>query len=139
MASDLKKGMLDAIDKWMDDAADEIFAGSQDNLVNDAKIDTGFLLKTGNINRVRLKKTIIYPADYADDVEYGRMAGTMPPVAPIKEWTKRKLGITNPKQLNNTAWAIATSIKSRGIQPAPYLRPSGQDFIIKNGGINEQL
>lgn len=114
---------LKALDKRMDDFANRVFQLSQENLVNDEKIDTGNLLKTGNINREFLKKTIVYPANYADSVEYGRNAGTMPPVAPLQKWARRKLGLAD-KKADQVGWAIAMSIKNRGIMPSPYLQPA---------------
>ena len=116
--------VLQEIDRAMDDYIDRVFELSQQFLVDQNKIDTGTLFKTANIERRFLEKTIVYPAPHADDIEYGRVAGTMPPVDPIIAWVKRKLAITNEKEARQTAWAIAFTIKQRGTQPSPYLTPS---------------
>lgn len=126
---------LEAIDKQMDDFVDKVFAKSQQNLIDDGKIDTGELLKSGNINRKFLEKTIIYTAPYADSIEFGRFPGTMPPVEPLIDWVRRKLGVRNLKEARSTAWAVATAIKQRGLQPSPYLQPAitntNAEFKIK--------
>jgi len=115
--------VLKEIDRVMDDFANRIFQLSQENLVNDGKVDTGTLLKTANINREFLHKTIVFPVNYAENIEYGRLAGTMPPVEPLKKWARRKLGLSE-KEANGVAWAIAKTIQKRGIQPSPFLQPA---------------
>jgi len=116
--------VLKAVDKEMDKIADRVFEISQNNLVRDEKIDTSTLLKTANVNRDFLEKEVVYPASYASDVEFGRSAGTMPPIAPLQKWVRRKLGVSDEKQARSLAFAIALSIKRRGIAASPYLRPA---------------
>lgn len=110
-------------DRFLDKFADRVFFHSQENLVRQNKIDTGTLLKTANIQREFLVKQIIYPANYADSIEYGRAAGSMPPVDPLVRWVRRKFGLKE-KEARQRAWAIAISIKKRGIQSSPFLRPA---------------
>ena len=123
----ITEDLLKIIDQEIDRIADEIFAESQRNLVDDEKIDTGNLLKTANVNREFLHKTIIYPAPYADVVEFGRQPGSMPPVSAIAQWAQRH-GISDPEK---TAWAIANAIKARGIKPTFYLT----DAVITVAGV----
>ena len=120
--ADIVDTIMQEFDKQMDRFVDQVFAESQQNLVDEGKIDTGNLLKTGNINRKFLEKEIVYPAPYAEPVHFGRVAGTMPPVAPLEKWARRKLLIRDPKEARRTAWAIAFAIKERGIQPSPFLQ-----------------
>lgn len=115
---DAEQEIMQEMDAWMDDFADRVFELSQKNLVLEGKIDTGNLLKTGNLNRQFLKKEIVYSAQYAINVHDGRARGTMPPVEPLIKWARRKLGAENPRA---AGWAIAMSIKERGIQPTPFL------------------
>lgn len=119
MTSVTQKDMEQAVDEWLDDLADKIFARSQDNLINDGKVDTGTLLKTANIKRERLRKEIVYPAPHAPTVHFGRLPGTMPPLAPIEDWCRRVLKAENPRA---TAWAVAQAIKERGIEATPFLQ-----------------
>ncbi len=123
MSSQAVNKVLDAIDELMDEMIDSIFADSQRNLINEGKVDTANLLKSGNINRSYLHKQIIYTAPYAEAVEYGRSPGTMPPVDALVKWVERKLGV-NPKEAKSVAFAIAKNIKERGILPCPFIRPA---------------
>lgn len=112
--------ILKAFDEWLNDFVDLVFQYSQENLLIDEKVDTGTLLKTANIEKLPYEKTITYPAPYAESVHFGRAPGTMPPVEALEKWVARKLGV--PKdQVKSTAWAVATAIKQRGIQPTPFL------------------
>jgi hypothetical protein len=119
-----KQEILDAIDKKMDDIADDVFSKSQSNIVDLGIIDEGTLLKTGNINREYLSKTIIYPMPYAESIEYGRTPGTMPPVSAIQGWVKRKLNVKDEAKSKSIAWAIAMDIKENGTLPRPFLSPA---------------
>lgn len=113
--------VLNEIDSLLNDYIDRVFELSQVNLVEDGKSDTGMLLKTANINRGYLQKTIVYPMEYAEYVEYGRHPGSFPPIEPIQKWCMRKLGMEE-KEANKTAWAIAKAIEQRGIAPSQFLQ-----------------
>lgn len=110
------------LDKVLDDYIDRIFELSQDNLVQDGKIDTGTLLKTGNVTKKFLEKEIVYPVDYAEPVEFGRNPGRMPPPDALVPWVKRKLGITNEAEARRIAFSISKAIEQRGIEPTRFLR-----------------
>lgn len=111
---------IDKISKFMDTFIDRIFLLSQQNLVEDGKVDTGLMIKTARVERDPLEKRIIYPTPYASDVEFGRVPGTMPPVKSLEKWVRRKLGV-KPADAKKTAWAVAMNIKKRGIQPTFFL------------------
>lgn len=123
MATKYVQDFLNELDKFMDNVIDEIFAKSQENLIRDGKVDTANLLKSGNVNRRYLEKQIVYTAPHAEAVEFGRSPGIMPPPSALEKWCERKLGV-NPKEAKSVAFAIALSIKERGIEPSPYLRPA---------------
>ncbi len=123
MTKQYVRDFLDAMDEFMDNIVDEIFAKSQENLVRDGKVDTANLLKSGNVNRRYLEKEIVYTAPHAEAVEFGRSPGIMPPPDALIKWCERKLGV-NPKEAKNVAFAVALAIKQRGIEPSPYLRPA---------------
>lgn len=125
--------VLEEIDRVMDDFIDEVFKNSQELLIDQGKVDTSNLLKSGNINREFLKKEIIYSAPYADVIEFGRVPGTMPPVDPIIGWVRRKLGVRSEAQARSIAFAIARAIKARGQDPAPYIMPA---FIAAKNKFN---
>ena len=116
--------LSEAIDKQLDEVADFIFQKSQENIVNKSIIDEGTLLKSGNINRKPFNKEIIYPVIYADSIEFGRIPGSMPPIEPIMNWIRRKLGISDEKEVRRIAFAISTDIKTNGLFPRPFLGPA---------------
>lgn len=123
--------VLEEVDKFMDDYIDRVFQLSQEFLVENGKIDTTNLLKSGNINRKFLEKQITYSAPYADIVEFGRNPGEMPPPQALEKWVRRKLQIVNPKEIKSVSFAIALSIKQRGITPAPYLTSSFEQANVE--------
>lgn len=119
-----KDAVAKLIDSWLDTVADRIFQLSQENIVQKEIVDEGTLLKSGNVNREFLHKQIVYSVPYADVIEFGRLAGSMPPVEPIKGWVLRK-GITrDEKEAGSIAWAIAQDIKNNGLMPRPFLGPA---------------
>lgn len=115
--------LMNEIDKQMDVITAEIFAKTQQNLIDDGKIDTGALLQTGNMDLSGfLHKKIIYPASHAEVVNYGRQPGAaMPPVDALVTWVRRKLQITDEKEIRSTAFAIAKAIEKRGITPTFFI------------------
>lgn len=130
--------LLVEIDSFMDKIADKIFAYSQENLVKphmkDFKSgksktiitsDTGFLMKTANVNRSFLKKEIVYPAPYASDIEFGNAGIQVRPEDLIK-WVRRKLfkGKGTESSIMRTAINISNSLSERGQSPDPYLEPA---------------
>lgn len=127
-----EKEVLQEIDYMLDKFADRVFFHSQQNLIDDGKVDTGNLLKTANIDRKFFEKTIVYPADNSEWVEFGRTAGSMPPPQSLHKWVRRKLGITNDRKIKSVAFAIAKSIEQRGIDQTPFMRDAiaqaGREF-----------
>ena len=109
--------ILDFVDAKMDDLADRIFELAVQQLIDDGKIDTGFLTQTAFVQRNRLSKQVIFPADYASVVNYGRSPNSrMPPPSELYKWVKRKLGVKGEKNIKRTAFAIAKAIGERGIE-----------------------
>jgi hypothetical protein len=121
---------LSEIDALMDEIVDKVFEKTQQNLVDDGKIDTGTLIQTGNINREFLYKQIVYPAEHASVVNYGREAGaTPPPVAPLITWVRRKLSVKNDKEAKSIAFAISKAIHQRGIVPTFFVENAVEEVI----------
>ncbi len=116
--------ILKELDKEMDLFVDRVFQLSQERLIDDGKTDTSNLLRSGNIIRRKLEKEIIYSAPYADVIEFGRHPGTMPPSDQLVKWVQRKLHVRDIKEAKRVAFAIALSIKKRGMDPSPYLQPA---------------
>ena len=114
--------VLKEMDAKVQQFIDRVFEYSQRNLIQEGKVDTGTLLKTGNVERELMGGSIIYPVPYADVIENGRDPGTMPPVEPIQRWVQRKLGIKDLIKSRQVAFAIATQIKKRGLVGTRFLR-----------------
>lgn len=112
------------------DLADEIFTESQKNIVDMDITNSGFLLKSGNVQEMSdTHMRISYSAPHAEFVEFGT-GPHMPPVAPIKKWVQDKLRIANDKRAQQIAWAIAKDIEKFGIQERPFLR-NARDSVIQ--------
>ena len=111
-------------DAILDKVADKIFSDSQRNIIDKSITDEGTLLKSGNVVREPLKKTIVYSAPYADSVEFGRNPGSFPPIQPLIGWVMRKMGVRDVKRARSIAFAIANDIKKRGLMPRPFLGPA---------------
>lgn len=121
--------VLEAFDKYLNNLADRIFELSQKNLVRDGKNDTGTLLKSGNVLRAPFEKTIVYTAPHAEPVEFGRLPGTKMYSGWLHKWVRRKLKITDEKEINRVAFAIAKAIEQRGFDPSPFLRPAAEQAV----------
>lgn len=134
--------ILNEIDKQMDVVVDRIFSRSQENLLRPhVKVfkdgtskdvittDTSNLLKTANVNRKFLEKTITYPAPYASDVEKGN-AGKVVTERELESWVRRKVlkNQGTKAQIRRTTRNIAKSLRERGQAADPYLQPA-IDFI----------
>ena len=61
----------------------------------------------GNTLKIEGLKRVLF-------LEYGRRAGTFPPVDVLREWVRRKLGITDKKEINRVAFLIGRKIKEKG-------------------------
>lgn len=57
---------------------------------------------------------VFSPLIYAEPVEHGRKPGKMPPVDAIELWVIRKLGISDPNESRQVAFAIARKIAKYG-------------------------
>lgn len=125
--------LIEAIDSKMDEVMDFVFAESQSNIVNKQIIDEGTLLKSGNVNRQLLNKTITYSVPYADEIEFGRLPGNMPPIEPIKGWVRRKLQIKDEIEVNRRAELIVKDIEKNGQDARPFLQPALEMAKVKFG------
>lgn len=122
--------LLKLIDEKLDKIAEDVFFNSQQIIVQKNIIDEGTLLKTGNINKSFLEKVITYPVPYADQIEFGRLPGEMPPEKDIKEWVKRKKIATEEPKLSRITWTIMKNIEEDGLEPRPFLSPAVE--MVKN-------
>ena len=115
------KEFLNILDEKLNEITDEIFASSQEIIVEKGIIDEGTLLKSGNVNREFLEKTIIYGVPYADSIEFGRLPGERPPFEAILAWVKRKRLAKNDNDATRFALNIVKKIERDGTVPRPFL------------------
>jgi hypothetical protein len=67
----------------------------------------------------------IYAEDYTEYLTKGRPSGKRPPISPIEEWVKVKLGKTGKEALN-IAFAVATKIGKEGTE---IYKDGGSDLL----------
>ena len=70
-------------------------------------------------------KGIIYGTDYTQYLTKGRPNGARPPINPLKEWAKVKLGV-GEKEALNVAFAVATKIAKEGTE---IYKDGGSDLL----------
>lgn len=115
------KGEKELRSRILDAVADAIFTQSQENLIEFDKVDTGFLLRSGNIERSMKGRKIVYAAPYATAVEFGSPPHTVG-FHKILGWVKRKLGVSNDKEAAHIASRIVRKIERVGTPPTPFVR-----------------
>lgn len=125
------KEFEDFLEEELEIAAEEIFANSQDIIIQNNIVDEGTLLKSGTINKFQLRREIVYAVPYADIIEYGRIPGSMPPLEPIMNWVKRKLRVTNENEVKRIANLIRWDIYQNGTEPRPFLQPAIEKYLAK--------
>jgi len=130
----------DVIRKRAEEIMNFIFEKSQENLISDGSVDTGFLLRSAKPPRWEGNVLILeYDAPYAVFHEYG----TAPhPVSPkhLIGWVRRKLKVKDKKAMQ-VAYAIAHKIKTQGTEPRPFIRPAILEasvrFDLKGVSLND--
>lgn len=103
------------------DIATQIFEKSQKNIDEMNIMASGYLKKSGRVEKVSFNTyRIVYDAPYAIFVEYGT-SPHMPPIEPLIRWVKLKFGVSD-EEARRIAWSIANKIKEEGTEPKPFLR-----------------
>jgi len=104
----------------------------------------GFTLK--NI-KDRLVVSFNSKENYGYNVEYGRKKGSMPPTSALEAWIKAKpirlrkkspnalsassstFAAKTPQSIKSAAYAMAKSIKKRGIKAVPFMSEAARDEL----------
>jgi len=128
--------------KGLATAAMKILADAKMTLKNNGSIATGQLRDSGVVERGDNYIDVDFKAEHASAVEFGRRAGSTPPVGDmvkgLQAWVMKKgLADTftdsgNRRARNNNfyervrsiAFLIARSIGKKGTKPKPYLYPA---------------
>lgn len=90
-------------------------------LTNDeGLVDLGTYKRGFQVRHVRgVGGELVNTAPYAGIIEHGRRPGAPgPPLEPIYQWVRRKLGIDD----RNVAWVIRNAIHRRGLRPRFIMR-----------------
>lgn len=112
----------DQIIELMDEVVDRFLVPRfRDELGMDA---TGEWLRTKETSAGQ-NKGIIRARDYTEYLVNGRAPGKMPPIAPIEEWVKAKMGLSGA-QARGAAFAIATKISQEG---TTWYQQGGTDLV----------
>jgi len=116
------EGIGQVFDEVLDEIADFIVSEATVNLIKNKSSDTGFLMRSADIERKRNVRKVIFRAEYADFIEYGTPPHYISGYA-LEDWVRRKLGIKS-KRARSVAWAIAKKISREGTDAKPFLRPA---------------
>jgi len=118
------------IKKLGEEIIEFIFTRSQEILLQNNSVDTGYLLKSGRITGWEGDTIFMeYDAPHAFPVEYGSKPH-FPPIGAIQKWVERKLGVKGKKS-HSIAWAIAKKMEKKGTEPRPFIRPSIDEAIVR--------
>ncbi|MEY2668555.1 MAG: hypothetical protein RJA59_1193, partial [Pseudomonadota bacterium] len=80
-------------------------------------VDLGGYKRGFRVAETRTGPELRNDTPYAAVLEHGRRPMRPgPPVAPIREWAARKLGLSGP-ELDRVAWAVRNAIHKRGTRP----------------------
>lgn len=119
------------IDELLNNIANNVFYRSQNNIVDMGLVDESTLLGSGKIEPGDREVTIVYSAPHSSVMEFGRAVGGRMSPNFLTGWIRRKLGISDEKEIMRVAWAIAKSIEANGITPRPFLRQAREGVITE--------
>lgn len=125
----LGKNAKEAAKKELGASAIQMLGESSKKLRDNGSVATSFLVNSGKVKEYDKGYTVAYTASYAWIVEFGRKAGTMPPIQAIVPWVKKKLRINDEKEQKSVAFAIAKSISLHGTKAKPFFYPAYEHVI----------
>ena len=102
----------------------DILGLSVKKLSDNKSVATSNLSNSGKVKKIKNGWTVGYTASYAWVVEYGRRAGTYPPISPLIAWVKKKLRINDEKEQKKVAFMVSRSIMRNGTKAKPFLAPA---------------
>lgn len=114
------KAVLDEIGA----TAIDILGLSVKKLNDNKSVATSNLSNSGRVKKINNGWTVGYTASYAWVIEYGRRAGTYPPISPLIAWVKKKLRINDEKEQKKVAFLVSRSIMKNGTKAKPFLIPA---------------
>lgn len=121
------------IDTLVDDISDDIIKTSRMILRTEDINFTGGLSDKISKSKIGKLNYIIYDSPYAELVEDGMPPGMYIDIKKLREWVRKKLGITDERALGVATGNIFNKIINQGIEPTRFLDKS-LDFVIKRWG-----
>ena len=117
---ELPKDLKELEEEIMKQLALEIFKHSQKNLIEDGSVDTGFLLRSGKIQKETDSYSIFYDAPYAQIINDGASRILVSPQQ-LEGWVRRKLKIKDPIKNKRVSIAISKKLRERGMEGTFFL------------------
>ena len=112
----------------LDILSERVLARAQENLSEMKKVDTGYLMGSGYVERGDNSRKIGFSAPYAPNIEFGALPFRMDYKILIP-WVRRKLRITDIKEAKRVAYFISRKIAWEGTKPTPYLLPAVKQVL----------
>jgi len=78
-------------------------------------------------------KSVVIDSPYATLVDKGMPPGNNVNYDKLKKWVEKKLGITDPDELNSATFKIEKKIKDKGIQPTFFVKKAIKALIAQRG------
>ena len=125
-------GIIEFGKKLAREIADDIFTGSQENLIEDGSVDTSNLLFSGSVEEKEKVVIIRYDAPYAEPIN----SGTKPHFVPAKElegWVRRKINPGSEKKVKQVAFLVARKISKRGTVPTFFMDRAIESSRVRFG------
>jgi hypothetical protein len=127
----IKKEIVEVVGIKLGEMAHFILTKSQEHILKNDAVFTGFLLRSGEIHKEdNLHYTVLFSAPYSASIEFGARPHFVSARILIN-WVRKKLGISNIKKATSIAYAISNSIAKNGTDPKPFLRPAIDEAIEK--------
>lgn len=119
--------LVDRFPKYTEKLKDELDGALKTSIMiveaeskKNAPKDTGKLMRSHKVEFGYLKASLIPMAEYAECVHEGTRPH-FPPIEPIENWARRKLGKTG------LGYVIARKIAQKGTKPNPFLRKAAEN------------
>jgi hypothetical protein len=109
--------------------------------------DKGMTYTGGAAASLEVKDNQLLGNDYIYFLEYGRKPGKYPPVKPIRDWVRDKLGVAD-KEVNSVGFLVSRKIANIGTDIHTGARPNlgleamveeTLESLVKELGENEQI
>lgn len=126
------------IDQLVNDISDDIIKTSRIILKTEDINFTGGLSDKISKYKIGEFKYVVYDSPYAELVEDGMPPGGYVDIAKLREWVRKKVGITDERALGVVTGNIFNKIRKEGIEPKRFLDKS-LDYVINRWGFKKSV